>query len=94
VDTVPPKIKAVHPELFAKMAGQKEIKIVISDELSGIASYRALMNDKWILMDYDAKNNMLTYTIDEMMKPGQNLLLLEVRDGKSNRAFYSAKINL
>lgn len=94
VDTIPPKIKAANPDMFNKMAGQKYIKLTISDELSGIASYRALLNGKWILMDYDAKNNLLTYTIDEMLVPGQNTLLVEVRDGKGNRAFYSAKLNL
>jgi hypothetical protein len=94
IDTVPPKIKAVQPELFAKMAGQKLVKLVISDELSGIASYRGLLNGKWILMDYDAKNDLLVYTVDEFLLPGKNTLLVEVRDGKNNRAFYSATINL
>jgi hypothetical protein len=94
VDTIPPKIRALHPETFAKMSGQKELKLVISDELSGIASYRGMLNGKWILMEYDAKNDLLIYTLDEMMIPGQNTLLLEVRDGKNNRAYYSAKINL
>jgi hypothetical protein len=94
IDTVPPKIKAVNPGVFSKMAGQKEIRINISDELSGIASYRGLMNGKWILMEYDAKNNVLIYNIDDHLLPGQNTLLLEVRDGKSNRAYYSARLIL
>jgi hypothetical protein len=94
IDTVPPKIKALHPELFGKMAGQKEIRIGISDDLSGIASYKGMMNGKWILMEYDAKNNVLIYNIDDRMKPGQNMFLLEVRDGKKNTAIYSAKLNL
>jgi hypothetical protein len=94
IDTVPPKIKAVNPGVFSKMAGQKEVRITISDELSGIASYRGLMNGKWILMEYDAKNNVLIYAVDEHLAPRQNTLLLEVRDGKSNRAFYSARLIL
>jgi hypothetical protein len=76
------------------MTGQKFIKLTISDELSGIASYKGMLNGKWILMEYDAKNNLLVYTVDEMLKPGANTLLVEIRDGKGNRAFYSAKINL
>jgi len=94
VDTVPPKIKAIRPETFFKMAGVREIRITISDELSGIASYRGMLNGKWILMEYDAKNNVLIYTVDELLLPGKNTLLLEVRDGKRNRALYSAQINL
>jgi hypothetical protein len=94
IDTIPPKIKAVNPELFGKIAGQKTIRLTISDDLSGIASYRAILNGKWILMEYDPKNNLLVYTIDEMMIPGKNTLLVEVRDGKNNRFYYSAMINL
>jgi hypothetical protein len=94
IDTIPPKVKAVNPELFGKIAGQKSIKLTISDDLSGIASYRGILNGKWILMDYDPKNNLLVYTIDELMLPGKNTLLVEVRDGKNNRFYYSAMINL
>jgi len=94
VDTIPPKIKAIRPETFFKMAGVREIRITISDELSGIASYRGMLNGKWILMEYDAKNDVLVYTVDELLLPGKNTLLLEVRDGKRNRALYSAQINL
>lgn len=94
IDTIAPKIRAQHPEYFSKMAGKKEIRLVISDELSGVASYRGMLNGKWILMEYDAKNDLLIYQIDELLKPGLNTLLVEVRDGKSNKAFYSAKINL
>jgi hypothetical protein len=94
VDTIPPKVKAANSDIFQKMAGQKYIKLTISDELSGIASYKGMLNGKWILMEYDAKNDLLIYTVDELLKPGTNTLLVEVRDGKGNRAYYSAKLNL
>lgn len=90
VDTIPPNIKAVQPELFAKLAGQKYVKLVISDELSGIASYRGTLNGKWVLMDYDAKNKLLVYTIDASLLPGKNTFMLEVRDGKNNRSIFAA----
>jgi len=94
VDTIPPRIKSIQPETFAKMSGQKKVKLTISDELSGIAGYRGTLNGKWILMEYDAKNNLLYYNIDENLIPGKNNFLLEVRDGKNNKAFYSAIFNL
>ena len=90
VDTIPPNIKAVQPEIFTKLAGQKYVKLVISDELSGIASYRGTLNGKWILMDYDAKNKLLVYTIDTSLLPGKNTFILEVRDGKNNRSIFAA----
>jgi len=94
VDTVPPKVRAVNPGQFANMAGQKTLKLTVSDDLSGIASYRAVLNGKWILLEYDPKNNLMIYTIDEHMVPGKNNLLVEVRDGKNNRFYYSAVLNL
>jgi hypothetical protein len=72
------------------MATQKHVKIKITDELSGIAAYKGQINGKWILMEYDAKNDLLIYTIDENLLPGKNTFLLEVIDAKSNKAFYSA----
>ncbi len=94
IDTIPPKIKAVKPEVFTKMAGQKQLKVIISDDLSGIAGYRASLNGKWILMEYDAKNDELIYTIDEHLVPGKNTFLVEVTDGKSNRSFFAATLIL
>ena len=94
IDTVSPRIKAANAENFSNMAGKKYIKLIISDDLSGIASYKGMLNGKWILMDYDAKNDMLIYEIDDLLLPGKNTLLVEVRDGKNNRGIYSAIINL
>jgi hypothetical protein len=91
VDTIPPKVTAINPESFKNLAGQKKVKFTISDELSGIASYRGTLNGKWILMEYDAKNDLLVYTIDEHLLAGENPFSLEVKDGKGNRKVYSAK---
>jgi hypothetical protein len=92
VDTIPPKITAINPESFKNLAGQKMIKFTISDELSGIASYRGTLNGKWVLMEYDPKNDLLYYTIDDRLLAGQNSFSLEVTDGKGNRKVYSAKL--
>jgi hypothetical protein len=92
VDTIQPKITAINPESFKNLAGQKKVKFTISDELSGIASYRGTLNGKWILMEYDPKNDLLYYTIDERLLAGQNTFSLEVTDGKGNRKVYSARL--
>jgi murein DD-endopeptidase MepM/ murein hydrolase activator NlpD len=92
VDTIPPKIIAINPESFKGLAGEKMVKFIISDVLSGIAGYRGTLNGKWILMEYDPKNDLLFYTIDEHLLTGQNLFSLEVTDGKGNRKVYSAKL--
>ncbi len=42
----------------------------------------------WVLMDYDAKNALLTYTIDERLKQGDNQFILEVTDKRGNMAVF------
>jgi len=51
-----------------------------------------MLNGKWILMEYDAKNNLLVYTVDEMLKPGPTHCWLKIRDGKGNRLFIQPKL--
>ncbi len=90
VDTVPPKIRPVKPESFKNMDGQTVLKMIISDELSGIFNYRGTLNGKWILMEYDAKNDLLIYYIDDRLLPGTNNFELKVADVKGNSANYKA----
>lgn len=37
-----------------------EMKLRIRDDLSGIKSYNVKINGEWVLMEYDAKRNLLT----------------------------------
>ncbi|MCK9400489.1 MAG: M23 family metallopeptidase [Bacteroidales bacterium] len=90
VDTMPPKINPVQAETFKNLTGQKKIKFIISDEMSGISTYRGTLNGKWVLMEYDAKNDLLFYTIDEQLLKGENNMKLEVVDMKNNRKIYQA----
>ena len=93
VDTEPPVIKAINIFPNKKVTKQSSILVKISDNLSGIKTYRGTINGKWILMDYDEKNRLLTYSFDEMMKPGKNQFLLIVTDAVGNSARYEASLN-
>jgi hypothetical protein len=87
-DTVPPVITPVDPSYNKALAGRKTIKFTIKDNLSGIKSYRGTLDGRWILMDYDAKNDLLVYFIEERMKAGSNAFRLEVTDMKDNIKVY------
>ena len=39
-------------------------------------------------MEYDAKNDLLTYNYDDLMKHGKNSFRLTVTDEKGNKASY------
>ena len=92
LDTVPPQIKALNIHNNKKISGYHAIVIEITDELSGIKSYRGTLNGKWILMEYDAKNNRLTYFIDSHIKKGKNLFELKVADERGNESNYKANV--
>jgi hypothetical protein len=83
-DTIAPKIKPVNFNNGKVVHTLKNLQVEISDELSGITSYRGTLNGVWILMDYDAKNNLLTYSFDEKIKKGKNKLIIKVTDACGN----------
>lgn len=89
-DTVAPVIKPLNISNNKNIGTQKSIRISISDNLSGIKSYRGTLNGKWILMDYDPKNKLLEYRFDELLNQGVNRFFLEVTDDAGNKSSYSA----
>jgi len=91
-DTIPPKIIAINIKGKKKISGQKTIKMHISDKQTGISSYNAYLNDEWILMEYDPKNNLLVYNYDELLKKGENDFRLVVIDELKNESEYKAKL--
>ncbi len=84
IDSTPPQITPINVYHRKNISGQKTIKIKIEDELSGIKNIEARLNDRWVLMDWDPKNDRLTYFIDERMKSGENRFELEVEDERGN----------
>ena len=92
VDTISPKIIPVNISNNKNIATQGTIQIQITDELSGIATYRGRLNGQWILMDYDAKNDLLIYSYDERLAKGENIFELTVTDKKNNTSNYKAKL--
>ncbi|MDY0343071.1 MAG: M23 family metallopeptidase [Lentimicrobium sp.] len=91
-DTVRPTIKPRNISDQKKLSAQSTIECTISDDLSGIKSHRATLNGQWILMEYDAKNSLLTYKFDHRLKSGENKFELVVMDGCLNTATYKATV--
>ncbi|MFU8845024.1 MAG: M23 family metallopeptidase [Bacteroidales bacterium] len=93
IDTVPPTITPVNINPGKSLLAQQSIQVKISDELSGISHYRPTLNDEWILMEYDEKNDLLVYSFDRLLKEGENIFKIEVWDKKENYSVYSAILN-
>jgi murein DD-endopeptidase MepM/ murein hydrolase activator NlpD len=88
VDTIPPVIRPVNVGQNKNVSNQQTLCFKIYDNLSGIKSYRGTLNGKWILMEFDAKSNLLVYSFDDRIRPGKNSFRLAVRDAVGNETVY------
>ena len=64
VDTVAPKATFKNISRDTICTDTSALKIVIIDNLSGISEYSLRINGKWVLAEYDAKNDLLMYEYD------------------------------
>ena len=67
-DTLAPKVKSRNFKDKELLTNYKFISLEITDDLSGIKSYSASLNGKWILMEYEPKLKTLTYNFDDTIK--------------------------
>jgi len=91
-DTIAPIIKPVNFKNGSRIDGLHVLRVMISDDQSGIKSYRPTLNGHWILMEYDPKRNTLTYYFDNYLKKGKNDFQLIVKDNVGNESIYKAVI--
>jgi len=89
LDTIAPKIKVDYSARQLKEAWQMDaFSFRISDNMSGIGKYNLWLNNAWVLAEYDAKTDLLTYYFDEETPIGLLQFKLEVFDRVGNRAFF------
>ena len=85
IDTKPPKIQSLDFSDGKWISNLNEINFKITDEDTGIKSYRATINGKFALMEYEYKKNQLTYSFgDGISVSGANELKLIVTDNVGN----------
>ena len=90
-DTTAPRISPVNFSNGQWISGNETLKLKISDDLSGIEAYRATVNGKFILMEYEYKNNTIThYFSDDVLSETENELKVIVTDNVGNTATYTA----
>lgn len=90
-DTTPPTIKAVNFDDNKWISKNKTLQLKIEDDLSGISSYRATVNGKFLLMEYNYKTDVLTYDFDDaVISDSENNLKVIVVDNVGNSATFEA----
>ena len=90
-DTVPPTITPINFQNKKWISKYRYLKVKITDDLSGISKYRATVNGKWILMEYDYKTNTLTHDFnDNIVNDTKNELKIIVTDNVGNSSTFEA----
>lgn len=90
IDTLAPRIIPVNLSNGVSMVNIPRILFRISDNLSGIKSFNAMINGNWVLMEYEPKTGSLWYRFDESTYKGKNDFELTVSDMKDNLNTYKA----
>ncbi|MCB0537111.1 MAG: M23 family metallopeptidase [Bacteroidetes bacterium] len=84
IDEDAPVVKVANIYNNKKMTNFSTIQFTASDATSGIAEYNLFINGNWAVLEYDAKRNLFTYYIDDLVKQGSNDLELIILDDRSN----------
>lgn len=91
-DKVAPTITPLAPENWAS---QKRIRVRLSDNLSGISSFRGEINGEFVLFTHDSKSTIYTYQFDDerLSKGEKQTLIFTATDGAGNSSRYSYTFN-
>lgn len=88
VDTIAPTITPRNLTPGKNLANQSRIDFTIADNLSGIQSFDAYIDDQWVLMEYDSKNRHIWHRFDPSLAKGTHRFKLIVKDWKDNEKVY------
>ena len=88
-DSIPPKIVSSNFRPNQWLSKFKFIRVKISDDFSGVKSYRGAINGQWVLFEYEPKQNLLIFDFsDKVFDQAKHELKLEVLDNVGNKAVY------
>ena len=88
-DTIAPKISITKNFSEKWISPQKDIQLIVSDDLSGIKSYNGYLNNNWILLEYESKTKKLTHSFaDGIVAEGKNELKVVVTDNVGNSTIF------
>lgn len=89
IDDKAPTITPINFQEGKWLSNYRYLKVKISDSLSGINNYRATINGKWILMEYEPKKNELVLDFnDNIITDTKNILKIIVTDNVGNSSTF------
>jgi len=91
IDSENPEIKAINFKNKSWISNHKYLKVKINDKVSGIKNYRATLNERWILMEYDTKTQLLTHDFeDQTITETENNFKIIVTDNVGNSSTFES----
>ncbi len=91
IDKEAPKIRLLYFKDQQWITKFKTLKVRISDRKSGIKNYRATIDGKWILMEFNHKKGILTYNFnDKKLEGTKHIFKIVVSDNVGNTKELSA----
>lgn len=85
-DTTPPTITP-------RIINSKEVYFKITDDRSGIKSYKATLDGKFLLMEYEYKKDLIWSRPINSNNPLKGEFILEVIDNTGNKSIYQRNLN-
>jgi len=90
-DVIKPKIKALNFANNKWISNNKTLRVWIADNETGIKKFKATINGKFALMEYDYKKSLLVYKFeDNVHASGKNDLKVYVEDNVGNNTIFEA----
>lgn len=83
VDTISPSIRTVNLGIDKNLYNERSIKVQLTDNQSGVAGWKAWIDDEMYLMEYEQKDNLLFARVP-VMDNGWHVLRVNVWDKAMN----------
>ena len=90
LDTTPPTVVKDYVPADMNSYRGAVIQYKITDNLSSIKSYTGMVDGKWILFEYDKKNDMLSADISFLPTNNEHKVVLTVIDERGNTTNYTS----
>ncbi len=90
-DSIKPSISLLNFKNNRWISANKTLKVKIKDKETGISDWKATINGKWILMEFNHKKGILTYDFsDKTLTGNKHLFKIVVSDKVGNTKVLSA----
>ncbi len=90
-DSIPPLISPKNFQAKSQLNNYNYLSLKIEDNESGVDTYDAYLNGEWILMEYEPKENTLTYNFEDAVQESakEYNLRVVVTDKLNNQSVYT-----